>query len=89
MLNDISVGEARRDLSTLLNQVAFGRRRFRITRHSKPTAVLISPDEFDLFELLLDRFGDQIDADEVPAAMEEAERDGTIPFEELAEELGI
>ena len=89
MLNEISVGEARREFSTILSQVAFGNMRFRITRHSKPTAVLISPDEFDLFELLLDRFGDQIDAEEVPKAMEEAEREGTIPFEELAEELGI
>ena len=89
MLNEISVGEARREFSTILSQVAFGKMRFRITRHSKPTAVLISPDEFDLFELLLDRFGDQIDAEEVPKAMEEAEREGTIAFEELAEELGI
>ena len=89
MLNEISVGEARREFSTLLSQVAFGNKRFRITRNKKPTAVLISPDEFELFELLLDRFGDQIDAEEVPKAMEEAEREGSIPFEELAEELGI
>ncbi len=89
MLNEITVGEARRDFSALLSRVAFGKMRFTITRHSKPAAVLISPDEFNLFELLLDRFGDQIDAEEVPAAMEEAEREGTIPFEELAEELGI
>ena len=89
MLNEITVGEARRDFSTLLSKVAYGKMRFRITRHSKPTAVLISPAEFELFEFLLDRFGDQIDAEEVPAAMKEAERDGTVPFEELAKELGI
>ena len=89
MLNEITAGEARRGFSTLLSEVAFGRKRFRITRNNKPTAVLISPDEFDLFELLLDRFGDEIDAEEVPAAMAEAESEGTIPFEELAEDLGI
>ena len=89
MLNEITAGEARRGFSTLLSEVAFGRKRFRITRNNKPTAVLISPDEFDLFELLLDRFGDQIDAEEVPAAMAAAESEGTIPFEELAEDLGI
>ena len=89
MLNEISVGEARKELSYLLSQVEFGKKRYRITRHRRPAAVLISPDEFNLFEFLLDRFGDQIDAEEVPKAMEEAEREGTTPFEELAEELGI
>jgi len=89
MVDEITVGEARRDFSTLLSKVAYGKSRFRITRHNKPTAVLISPEEFDLFEFLLDKFGDQIDAEEVPAAMEEAKRDGTVPFEELAKELGI
>jgi prevent-host-death family protein len=89
MVNEITAGDARRVFSTMLSEVAFGKKRFCITRNSRPTAVLISPDEFNLFELLLDRYGDQIDAEEVPVAMKEAERDGTIPFEELAEELGI
>jgi prevent-host-death family protein len=89
MLNEITAGEARKEFSTLLSQVAFGRMRFSITRHSTPHAVMISPDEFNLFELLLDRFGDQIDSEEIPAVMEEAEREGAVPFEELAEELGI
>ena len=89
MLQEISSGEARRNFADLMSRVAFGKMRFRITRHKKPVVAMISAEDYELFEFLLDRFSDQIDAVEVPKAMNEADEKGLVSFDDLAEELGI
>jgi prevent-host-death family protein len=42
----LSIAEVRRDLSKVVNEVAFGRKRIVLTSRGRPKAVLIGHDEF-------------------------------------------
>ena len=46
----VSVGQLKRELSALLNQVAYGNERVVIESRGKPKAVLISPEELARLE---------------------------------------
>lgn len=45
MTSEIPVTQAREDLSELINRVAYGHERIILTRHSKPVACLVPPED--------------------------------------------
>jgi prevent-host-death family protein len=50
--NELSVAEARRDLSETLNRVAYRGERIKLQRHGKTVAVLVSVEDAALLERL-------------------------------------
>lgn len=62
-METMSLSEARRRLSSLLEQVENTHERVTVTRNGRPAAVLISPEELEALEETLDLLSD-------PAAME-------------------
>ena len=65
----ISVLDARKSFSDLLNKTAYGKDRIRISRHDKPIAALVSIRDLELLEALENR----ADLD----LIERIERDGS------------
>ena len=65
----ISVLDARKSFSDLLNKTAYGKDRIRISRHGKPIAALVSIRDLELLEALENR----ADLD----LIERIERDGS------------
>jgi len=48
--SDIPVTQARGELADLVSRVAYGHERIILTRHSKPVACLVSPEDLALLE---------------------------------------
>ena len=50
MTSEIPVTQARDELADLVSRVAYGHERIILTRHSKPVACLVSPDDLARLE---------------------------------------
>ena len=50
--NQISIGQVKRDISELVNRVAFGGERIVLTSRGKPKAVLVSVQDYETLEQL-------------------------------------
>jgi prevent-host-death family protein len=50
--NQVSIGQVKRDISELVNRVAFGGERIILTSRGKPKAVLVSVEDYELLEQL-------------------------------------
>ncbi|HTW03682.1 MAG TPA: type II toxin-antitoxin system Phd/YefM family antitoxin [Streptosporangiaceae bacterium] len=50
MTSEIPVTQARDELADLVSRVAYGRERIILTRHSKPVACLVSPEDLARLE---------------------------------------
>jgi prevent-host-death family protein len=50
MTSEIPVTQARDELSDLINRVAYGHERIILTRHSKPVACLVPPEDLERLE---------------------------------------
>ncbi len=68
----------------VLGRVQYGRERVAVTRHGKEVAAVVSIEDVRLLERLEDLF----DTHDALAAIEEAEREGTISLDELRKKLG-
>jgi prevent-host-death family protein len=50
MTSEIPVTQAREDLADLINRVAYGHERIILTRHSKPVACIVPPEDLARLE---------------------------------------
>jgi prevent-host-death family protein len=50
MTSEIPVTQAREELADLVNRVAYGHERIILTRHSKPVACIVPPEDLALLE---------------------------------------
>jgi prevent-host-death family protein len=50
MISEIPVTQARDELADLINRVAYGHERIVLTRHSKPVACLVPPEDLQRLE---------------------------------------
>ena len=82
MAKKITVTKARSDLSSVLNDVAYGQKRVKLMRRGKPVAVMISPEDNDFLEAL----EDENDRRAIAQALRNPRR---IPMEEVKRELGL
>lgn len=62
----VSVGEARSQLSDLLNRAAYGGLRTGISRHGKVVAVLVSPEDAALLRRIKSASSDGEEGESVP-----------------------
>ena len=84
---ELSTAQVRENLSDVINRVAYGRERVAVRRRTKTVAVIISPDEAELFERLVEEEENRID---VAAARRARAKGGKpIPLSEAAAKLGI
>ncbi len=84
-METLNTSDARERLAEVLNRVAFGKDRVRITRRGKEIAAVVPIEDLELIE----RLEDQIDLQEAEKALEEARQKGTIPLADIREELGL
>jgi len=81
----LTASTARDRFSDVLNRVAYGGERVVIERRGKELAAIVSLEDLRLLEAIEDR----LDVEDALEALEEAEREGTIPWEAIKAELGL
>jgi len=81
----VKASEARNDFATTLNRVAFGKNRVVLHRRGKDLAAIVPMEDLELLQKLEDR----LDLEAARAALKEASRKGTIPWEKIKKNLGL
>jgi prevent-host-death family protein len=79
------ISEAREDFASIINKVAYGGERVRLTRHGKPVAAVVPVDDMDFMEAL----EDELDLELVREALADPANQTTIPWEEVKRDLGL
>ena len=80
----VPASEARDKLADLCERAAHGERVL-ITRHNKPRVALVSARDLELLQSL----EDEADLELAHRALARAKREGTVPLEEVARDLGL
>ncbi len=84
-MDTLNTTQAREEFAGVLNRVAFGKDRVRISRRGKVIAAVVPVEDLDLIE----RLEDEVDIREAEAALAEAREKGTTPLAEVRRELGL
>lgn len=79
------ISEAREQFATIINQVAFGGERVRLTRHGKAVAAVVPIEDLDFLEEL----EDAQDLADLEAALADPANRERIPWEEVKRQLGL
>ena len=89
-MEEVSAREVRDHMASILNHVAYGGKRYTLTRHGQGVAVIISLDEWKAVESLLQKLEDEEDIRDADAAIKRIRKgEKTISHEELKRELGL
>ncbi|MGH3628985.1 MAG: type II toxin-antitoxin system Phd/YefM family antitoxin [Sciscionella sp.] len=81
----VSIVQAREKFGELVNRAAFLSERVYVTKHGKRVAALVSVEDAELLEALEDRY----DLATMRKVRADIAKHGTVPFEDLAKELGL
>lgn len=81
----VNTVNARAQFSEIINRAAFGKERVTLTRRGKEIVAVVPIEDVQLLEALEDK----IDLEEARAALAEAKKKGTVPWEKIKKELGI
>ena len=84
-MSEHRISEARDELATIVNKVAFGGERVRLTRHGKAVAAVVPIEDVELLEDL----EDAIDTELALEALAEMGNEAPIPWEDVKRELGL
>jgi prevent-host-death family protein len=79
------ISDVRGNLATIVNQVAFGGDRVRLTRHGKAVAAVVPIEDLEFLEDL----EDEIDIELAREALADPENQTTIPLDEVKRQLGL
>ena len=79
----VSAVQVRKRLAEVIDRAAFGKERVILARRGKAVAAIVSLEDVELLEALEDR----IDLENARAALIEAEKEGTVSWEELKKGL--
>jgi len=83
-MTTVTAKQLKETSAEVLSRVQYGHERVTVTRHGKEVAAVVSIED----ARLLERIEDVLDVHDALAAIEEAEREGTISLSELREKLG-
>lgn len=90
IMEKVSAREARDHMAFILNHVAYGGKRYTLTRHGQGVAVLISLEEWKSMERFLQKIEDEEDINDADAAMERIKKgEKTFTHAELKRKLGF
>lgn len=84
-MGQVNTVNARAQFSEIINRAAFGKERVTLTRRGKEIVAVVPIEDVRLLEALEDK----IDLEEARAALAEAKKKGTVPWEKIKNELGI
>ena len=79
----VSAVQVRKRLAEVIDRAAFGKERVILARRGKAVAAIVSLEDLEL----LDALEDQIDLENARAALIEAEKEGTVSWEEFKRAL--
>jgi prevent-host-death family protein len=85
----LSCREVKDHMAEILNRVAYNHKRYKIARHSKEMAIIISIDEWEAIEKVLHHLEDEEDTQEALQALKEIEEQGAVPFKEMEKRIGL
>jgi prevent-host-death family protein len=88
-METISCRDIKDHMAEVLNQVAYGHKRYKIARHKRDMAIIISVEEWEAIEKMLLKLEDKEDIREANLAMKEVEEEGSISFEEMKKRIGL
>ncbi len=88
-METISCREVKDHMAEVLNRVACNHKRYKITRHNKDMAIIISTDEWEAIEKILQKLENEEDLLEAKTALKEIELKGSIPFDEMKKRVGL
>jgi prevent-host-death family protein len=80
----LTTSEARQDFSNVIRGVKKGER-FLLNRHGKGVAAIVSVEDLAVLQMIEDRR----DREAARAALEDAEANGTVPWEKIKADLGL
>jgi prevent-host-death family protein len=84
-MSELPITDARDDLAEVVNRVAYGHERVRLTRRGKPLAAVVSIEDVELLEQL----DDQADVDAMRQALADPANAEPIPWEQVRADLGL
>ena len=85
----LSCREIKDHMSEILNRVAYNHKRYKIARHNKEMAIIISIEEWEAIEKILQQLEDQEDIQESLQALKEIEEEGSVSFDEMKKRVGL
>jgi prevent-host-death family protein len=77
--------EARKQIGEVINRAAYGKERVILTRRGKPVVAVVPIEDVETLEALEDR----LDIEEARKVLADADKEGTVPFNEVKKELGL
>lgn len=81
----VSAVQVRQRLTEVIDRAALRKERVILARRGKAVAAIVSLEDVELLEAL----EDQMDLEDARAALVEAEKEGTVAWEEFKKELGL
>lgn len=85
----VSSEKVRDGLGELINRVAYGGERVMVTRRGKKIVGIVSAEEMELLEAVLDAVEDEIDIPLIKERLAEIERGEYVLWEQAKRELGL
>lgn len=88
-METLSCRDVKDHMAEILNRVAYNHKRYKIARHQKEMAIIISVEEWEAIEKILQKLEDEEDVHEARLALKEVEKKGSISFEEMKKRVGL
>jgi len=88
-MTTISAEEARNQLADILNKAAYGHERTIVTRRGKRIAAIVSIDDLELLEAVLEELEDRADAEYCREALKNLDISKCVPWEKIKSDLGL
>lgn len=88
-METLSCREIKDHMAEILNRVAYNHKRYKIARHNKEMAIIISIEEWEAIEKVLQKLEDEEDMQEGLLALQEVEEEGSVPFDEMKKRVGL
>lgn len=87
-MSAVPVGDARDHFSELIAEVERTHERITVTRHGRPVAILLSPEDLESLEETLDILSQPGALDEIRQSAEDVAAGRTVSIEEVQAEFG-
>ena len=88
-METLSCREVKDHMAEILNRVAYNHKRYKIARHNKDMAIIISIEEWKAIEIILQKIEDEEDMQEALLALKEVEERGSVPFDEMKKRVDL
>ena len=88
-MENISCKEVRDHMADVINQVAFKLKKYTLTRHGSAVAVLLSLEEWNAMEKLIEEKEDKKDIRDADIALQKHSKKRGISLKSMKKKLGI